>query len=371
MKTAIVHDWLYSLAGAEKVVEAIYELYPSPIHTLIVNRANMQESSLPLDQITPSFLQKLPKATTKYPWYLPLFPLAIESLDLCYADVILSSSSCVAKNILTKSNQLHICYCHTPMRYIWDMHFEYLKSHHLDHGVKSFLTKILFHHLRTWDLAHAQRVDHYIANSHTVAKRIYKTYRKKALVIYPPVDVNFFSQTTEKKEDFYLTASRLVPYKKVDVIIKAFSKLSDKKLVVIGDGPELNSLKKIAGKNVEFLGKVSNTVLRTYMKKAKAFIYMALEDFGILPVEAQAAGLPVIAFNQGGCKETVLCSKTGVFVEDQSPSALIQGILSFEKLENTFEPSFLQKHAAKFSKENFLSSYQKAVEGWIEDFKKE
>jgi glycosyltransferase involved in cell wall biosynthesis len=368
VKTAIVHDWLYSLAGAEKVVEAIYSLYPSPIYTLILNRSNMQESLLPMEQITTSFIQKFPKASTKYPWYLPLFPLAIESLDVSHADVVLSSSSCVAKNILSSSNQLHICYCHTPMRYIWDMQVDYLKDHHLDKGIKSFLTKLLFHYLRTWDLTHAQRVDHYIANSQTVAKRIFKTYRRHAEVIYPPVNVDFFSKTQEKKEEFYLTASRLVPYKKIDLIIKTFSKFPNKKLIVLGEGPELNTLKKIATQNVEFLGKVSNTLLRSYMKKAKAFIYMALEDFGILPVEAQAAGLPVIAFNKGGCQETILPGKTGMLIHSQSEASLYDGILAFEKIEDSFDPNFLKCHAEKFSHQNFLSSYKKTVDGYIGEF---
>lgn len=368
MKTAIVHDWFFSLSGAEKVVEAIFSLYPSEIYSLIVNKANMKDSLLPLDRIHSSFIQQLPKATTKYPRYLPLFPLAIESLDLSSADVILSSSSCVAKNILANSNQLHICYCHTPMRYIWDMQLDYLKDHKLDQGVKGFLTKLLFHYLRNWDLTHSQRVDHYIANSQTVAKRIYKTYRKDALVIYPPVDIDFFSATEEKKEEFYLTASRLVPYKKIDLIVKVFTQFKNKKLIVIGEGPELDNLKKIATKNIEFLGKVCDLTLRSFMKKAKAFIYTALEDFGILPVEAQAAGTPVIAYNKGGCKETVIANKTGILFDEQSEKALIETILSFEKIQDRFDANCLKHHAQRFSKQRFLSSYKQAVDSYIKDF---
>lgn len=369
MKTAIVHDWFFSLSGAEKVVEAIYSLYPSQIHSLVVNYSNMRGAQLPIDQIIPSFLQRLPKATTHYPWYLPLYPLAVESLDVSEADVILSSSSCVAKNILSHSNQLHICYCHTPMRYIWDMQFAYLKDHGLNHGLKSWCASLLFHYLRTWDLTHAQRVDHYIANSKTVAKRIFKTYRKQAVVIYPPVNVDFFLATQEKKEEFYLTASRLVPYKKIDVIVRAFSLLPDKKLMIIGEGPELKALKKIATNNVEFLGKVSDETLRYYLKKAKAFLYMALEDFGLLPVEAQACGTPVIAYNKGGCEETVVPYKTGLLFNTQTATALVESIHAFEKIEDRFEPLQLEKHSQQFSKQRFLKTYQQTVDGFIEEFR--
>ena len=192
MKTAIVHDWLYSITGAEKVLEAIYQMYPSKVHTLIKNTNNLKNFSIPDHEIITSFIQNLPFAKTKYPYYLPLFPFAIENFNLGDADLIISSSSCVAKGILTHSDQLHICYCHTPMRYIWDLYFEYLELNKLNKGIKGILTKVLLHKVRNWDLLHAARVDHFIANSKNVAKRIEKIYQRKAEVIYPPVDCSYF-----------------------------------------------------------------------------------------------------------------------------------------------------------------------------------
>ena len=232
LKTAIVHDWFHSISGAEKVVEAIYQLYPSKVYTLIKNPKNLEGFGIPDQDIVTSFVQRLPLAKTKYPYYLPLFPFAMENFNLSDADLIISSSSCVAKGVLTHSNQLHICYCHTPMRYIWDLYFDYITTHRLDRGVKGALTKLLLHRLRNWDLLHAGRVDYFIANSKNVAKRIEKIYRRRAEVIYPPVDCRYFSEGKRSDGGFYLTAARLVPYKKVDLVIRAFARLRDRRLVL-------------------------------------------------------------------------------------------------------------------------------------------
>lgn len=361
MKTVIVHDWLYSVSGAEKVLEAIYEIFPSKVYTLIKNSAKLQGFFVEDGDIITSFIQKLPFGKTKYPYYLSLFPLAIEDFNVSDADVVLSSSSCVAKGVLTHAHQLHICYCHTPMRYIWDLYFDYLKTHKLDRGLRSVFTKLLFHKLRAWDLMHTSRVDHFIANSKHVARRIAKIYQKQADVIYPPVECDYFRYTNGATENFYLTAARLVPYKKVDVLIEAFAKMKDKTLVVVGEGPELHALKSRATKNIEFTGYVAKDTLKKYMHAAKAFLYMAYEDFGILPVEAQAAGLPVIAYGKGGVLETIIEGVTGLFFKEQTPQALIEAIAMFEKMEDRFDKKTIQEHTHQFSKQVFIHNFQAFV----------
>lgn len=366
-----MHDWLYSISGAEKVVEAIYELFPSSIYTLVKNSKYCKSQKILDKDIHCSFIQKLPFGKTKYPYYLPLFPLAIENLDVSSAEVVLSSSSCVAKGVLTHSEQLHICYCHTPARVAWDMYFDYLKMSKLEKGLLGAIARGFLHKIRAWDLLHAQRVDHYIANSSFVAKRIEKLYRRKATVIYPPVDTEFYTLEKKKKEEFYLTASRFVPYKRVDLIVKAFSHLKDKKLVVVGDGPEGKNLRKLATKNVEFAGYVDDETLKSYFQSAKAFIYAAKEDFGIVPVEAQSCGLPVIAFQEGGVKETVVANKTGVFFQNQTEESLIEAISHFEKTQDLFDPEKIHLHAAFFSKEKFSGRYKSFVMEKYESFKQE
>lgn len=362
IKTALVHDWLFSLSGAEKTLEAIYSLFPSPIYTLIHNEKNFGTTHFSNACIKTSFIQRLPFGKKLYPYYLPLFPLAIERHDLSQYDLIISSSSSVAKNILTHSEQIHICYCHTPMRYIWDLYYDYLSLYKLNHGMKGLLAQTFFQKLRSWDFCASQRVDHFIANSHSVAKRIYKLYGKKAEVIYPPVDVTYFMEKEEIKEQFYLTAARLVPYKKVDIIVEAFSAMPEKKLLVCGEGPMLPALKKIAKKNIFFLGHVNDETLRSLLHKAKGFVYMAHEDFGILPVEAQACKTPVIAYGKGGCLETVVDKKTGLLFKSQTAASLIEAISLFEKTQDLFEPEALKKHSMQFSKERFLLEFNEAIQ---------
>lgn len=368
MKTAIIHDWLYSVTGAEKVLEAIYQIFPSKVHTLIKNPKKLKNFCIPDQEIVTSFIQRLPFAKTNYPYYLPLFPFAIENFNVSDADLIISSSSSVAKGILTHSNQLHICYCHTPMRYIWDLYFEYLELNRLNKGIKGFLTKLFFHKIRNWDLLHSVRVDHFIANSKNVAKRIEKIYQKKADVIYPPVDCAYFKSEKTSNQEFYVTAARLVPYKRIDLIVKAFAQLKNKKLVVIGEGPELNALKSLATKNIEFTGYVTREELKRYFHLGKAFIYMAYEDFGIFPVEAQAAGLPIIAYGKGGILETVLENKTGIFFSEQTPESLIQAVNIFEQSENSFDKVVIEAHSQKFSQDVFAKNFSKFVQDKYEIF---
>lgn len=372
MKTALVHDWFYSLSGAEKVAEAIYQLFPSEVYTLIKNEKKLSSLSIPLEKIQSSFIQKLPFAKTKYPYYLPLFPYAIENIDLRHADVILSSSSSVAKNVLTHSGQLHICYCHTPMRALWDLYFETLQERKLGCGPQGLFTKLLFHRLRNWDLLHAQRVDYFVANSRYVARRILKLYNKRAEVIYPPVDIELFHpQTSIKKEDYFITISRCVPYKRIDLLLETMRLLPRKKLFVVGEGPELTALKSKAPSNVTFTGHIPDSSLTSLLQKARAFLYMAIEDFGIAPIEAQAAATPVIAFSKGACSETVLDKKTGLLFHEQTPQALAGALELFEVLEKSFDPKVLIDHSKKFSKQLFCSRFSRFVEEKYTQFLKE
>ena len=355
LKTALVHEWLIELTGSEKVLEAIYELFPSPIYTLIKDDKALKGTVFEKAQIYTSFLQRLPAVKRFYRNYLPLFPIAIEQFDLSNYDVIISSSHSVAKGVLVNPEQIHICYCHTPMRYIWLFPKEYLQRLNL---IKRLIASILFHYLRIWDLSTSNRVDYFLANSEYVAERIKKIYRRQAQVIYPPVDIEKFEPCSEK-EDFYLTVSRLVPYKRIDIIVEAFSKLKNKKLVIIGRGPELNRLKSKATDNIKFLDKQPFDILREYLRKAKAFIFAGEEDFGISMVEAQACGTPVIAFGKGGAKEIVIKNKTGLFFYKQHPCAVIEAVESFEKMR--FDPLLLRKNAERFSKKRFKQRFKEFV----------
>ncbi|ADO45436.1 glycosyl transferase group 1 [Hydrogenobacter thermophilus TK-6] len=361
MKSVIVHDWLISQGGAELVLEEIYKLYPSPIYTLLYDSVNFSESWLKNAEVHTSFIQKLPMSKKYYRYYLPLFPLAIEQFDLSEFDLIISSSHAVAKGVLKHSRQTHICYCHTPMRYAWDLYHQYIKQLNLDKGMKGFIAKLIFHYIRMWDYTSSQRVDHFVANSQSVAERIKKTYGRTAEVIYPPVDTDFFS-INEKREDYYITVSRLVPYKRMDIIVGAFSLRKDKKLLVVGDGPDYERLKRMAGKNVEFLGRLSRVHLRSYLEKARAFVYMAEEDFGIAMVEAQACGIPVIAYGKGGASEVVINEKTGILFWKQTPEELLKAIDRFERLEESFMPKSIRANAERFSKEVFRKKFMAFVD---------
>lgn len=359
MRTAIVHDWLLSYGGAELVLEEIYRLYPSPIYTLLYDVSKFSESVLGSAEVYTSFIQKLPFSKKFYRYYLPLFPLAVEQFDLSEYDLIISSSHAVAKGVLRHSRQVHICYCHTPMRYAWDLYHQYM----LNLGMGKLLARVFLHYIRFWDYVSTQRVDHFIANSIFVAKRIQKLYGRQAEVIYPPVDTEFFFELKRcTGEDYYITVSRLVPYKKVETIISAFASLKSRKLLVVGDGPDYERLKKLAGRNVEFLRRASKEQLREYISKTKAFIYMAQEDFGIAMVEAQACGVPVIAYGQGGASEIIIDGKTGILFWDQSKDALVQAIHQFEKSEDKFSSEDIKRNAERFSKDIFRTKFKAFVE---------
>ena len=369
MKKALIHDWFSTYAGAEKCVESFTNIWDDfEIYGLIDFLSGTdRDKILKGKRAHTSFIQKLPFAKDKYRNYLPLFPLAIEQFDLSGYDVVLSSSHAVAKGVLTHSNQLHIAYVHTPIRYAWDLYHQYLRESGLDRGLKGVLAKYFLHKIRLWDASTANRVDHYVANSRYIARRIQKTYGKPSDVIYPPVDVDKFT-LREAKEDFYLTASRMVPYKKIDLIVEAFSQ-TDKKLLVIGDGPDMAKIKSKAGKNIELLGFADDETMADLMGRAKAFVFAAEEDFGITPVEAQACGTPVICFGRGGARETVLDGKSGLYFMEQNTKELLAAVAKFEQNYDKFEPTKIRENSLKFSRARFEAEIKSYVEKKYEEFK--
>ena len=369
MKKALIHDWFSTYAGAEKCVESFTNIWNDfEIYSLIDFLSDAdRDKILKGKRAHTSFIQKLPFAKDKYRNYLPLFPLAIEQFDLSGYDVVLSSSHAVAKGVLTHSNQLHIAYVHTPIRYAWDLYHQYLRESGLDRGLKGVLAKYFLHKIRLWDASTANRVDHYVANSRYIARRIKKTYGKPSDVIYPPVDVDKFT-LREAKEEFYLTASRMVPYKKVDLIVEAFSQ-TDKKLLVIGDGPDMAKIKSKASKNVELLGFASDEKMADLMGRAKAFVFAAEEDFGITPVEAQACGTPVICFGRGGARETVRDGESGLYFMEQNAKELLAAVAKFEQNYDKFEPVKIRENSLKFSRARFETEIKSYVEKKYEEFK--
>lgn len=362
MKKALVHDWFSVYAGAEKCVESFTNIWDDFDVYSLIDFLNDRDREIILKgkKAHTSFIQKLPKAKEKYRNYLPLFPLAIEQFDLSGYDLIISSSHAVAKGVLTHQNQLHISYVHTPMRYVWDLYHQYLKESNLDKGIKGFIAKYFLHKIRIWDFITANRVDYYIANSKYIAQRIKKVYGKESTVIYPPVDVDKF-KLYEKKEDFYMTASRMVPYKKIDLIVEAFSQ-TNKKLVVIGTGPDMEKIKAKAGRNIELMGYQSDEVMIEIMQRAKAFVFAAEEDFGITPVEAQACGTPVICLGKGGTKETIIDMLTGVYFMDQTVADLLEAVDKFEKNSSSFDPKKIRENALRFSRDRFEREIKNFVE---------
>lgn len=371
MKVAIVQEWLVTVGGSDKVVKAILDVFPeADIYTLVAKKEVCDELGIPWEKVHTSFIQKMPLGTKKHRAYLPLFPFAIEQFDLRGYDVVISSSHCVAKGVLTKADQLHICYCHSPIRYCWDMYNEYLEESHLDKGFKSWLVRLLLHPIRQFDAIAGSRVDYYISNSDYVGQRIRKTYRRKATTIHPNIDISNFELCNDKKE-YYLASSRLVAYKKIDTIIEAFNQMPDKKLVVIGGGPNLEAYRKLAKDNVTVMGYQPFDVLKDKMQHAKAFVFAADEDFGMIPIEAQSCGTPVIAYGHGGSLETVNGGKTGLFFYEQTPEAIVEAVNRFEAMgAQPFAPAVCRQWAEGFSEERFKREIKEFVEEKYEEFKK-
>ena len=371
MKVAIVQEWLVTVGGSDKVVKAILDVFPdADIYTLVAKKDVCDELGIPWEKVHTSFIQKMPLGTKKHRAYLPLFPFAIEQFDLRGYDVVISSSHCVAKGVLTKADQLHICYCHSPIRYCWDMYNEYLEESHLDKGFKSWLVRLMLNPIRQFDAIAGNRVDYYISNSDYVGQRIRKTYRRKATTIHPNIDISNFELCNDKQE-YYLASSRLVAYKKIDTIIEAFNQMPDKKLVVIGGGPNLETYRKLAKDNVTMMGYQPFDVLKDKMQHAKAFVFAADEDFGMIPSEAQSCGTPVIAYGHGGSLETVNGGKTGLFFNEQTPEAIVEAVNRFEAMgSQPFAPADCRQWAEGFSEERFKREIKEFVEEKYEEFKK-
>ncbi|EPT3117030.1 glycosyltransferase family 4 protein [Klebsiella michiganensis] len=373
VSVGLVADWLVTYAGSEKVVAEFIKLFPqSELYSVIDFLSDESRTRFMNKKATTTFIQKLPKAKKNYQRYLPFMPLAIEQLDVSRHDIILSSSHAVAKGILTGPDQLHISYVHSPIRYAWDLQHQYLREAGFDKGIKSYIARMLLHKIRLWDCRTANGVDHFIANSQFIARRIKKVYGREADVIYPPVDVNKFV-LNQNKDDYYFTASRMVPYKRIDLIVEAFSEMPNKKLIVIGDGPEMQKIKSKAKKNVELLGYQPDSVMQEYMQNAKAFVFAAEEDFGIIPVEAQACGTPVIAYGKGGALETVRSlgveKPTGIFFQEQSVADIIEAVNIFDKNQGDYNYHDCRSNAEKFSVERFNEEISNYVNEKYELFK--
>lgn len=359
MKIAIVHEWLDTYAGSEKVLEQLVNLYPQAdifaVVDFLQDRAFIQNKP-----VQTTFIQKMPFAKKYFRQYLSLMPLAIEQFDLSQYDLIISSNHAVAKGVITGPNQVHVSYVHSPMRYAWDLQHQYLRESGLSSGVKGWLVRYLLHRLRKWDVLSANRVDYFIANSNFIRSRISKVYRRESDVVFPPVDVSGFELCLEK-QDYYVTASRMVPYKKMDLIVEAFTQMPNKRLKVIGAGPDFEKIKNIANgqPNIELMGYQPFSVLKGTIQKAKGFVFAAEEDFGITPVEAQACGTPVIGFGKGGLLDTVIDGQTGVFFYEQTTKSLIDALRRFETLN--FDAVALRRNAERFSTSVFLEQFNSLV----------
>lgn len=353
MKLAIVHDYLNQYGGAERVIEVLHKIFPKAyIFTSIYIPKNLPETFKNME-IHTSFMQKLPFIDKHFKKYLFLYPIAIESFNFDKYDIVLSSSTAFAKGIKKSDKTCHICYCNTPMRFVWD-YDNYVKRENVN---KIFL-KILqpfINKLKKWDLITLNRVDYFIANSYNIKNRIKKLYNRDSEVIYPSIDVNKF-KISQKRGDYFLIVSRLNSYKRIDLVINAFNELN-LKLKIVGDGPHKNELLRLAkSEKIEFLGKIYDEDLYKLYSECKALIFPGSEDFGLTPIEAQASGRPVIAFKGGGALETILEEKTGIFFEEQSVQSLKSAIKRFLEIENRFNPLKIREHALKFDESIFKNS---------------
>ncbi|MEM9219370.1 MAG: glycosyltransferase [Cyanobacteria bacterium P01_F01_bin.150] len=370
MKTAIIHEWLVKHAGSERVVEQMLMAYPNAdLFSLVDFLEGPLRSFIQNKPVNTSFIQHLPFARSHFRQYLPFMPLAIEQFDLSDYDLVLSSHHAVTKGVITRADQLHISYVHTPIRYGWDLQHQYLNSIDKVNGtwtVRSLLTRIILHYLRLWDVACANRVDAFLANSQYVARRVWKTYRRSAQVIYPPVLVDRF-KPQRQRDDFYFVLSRFVPYKRVDIIVSAFTQL-DLPLIVVGDGPEQSRIQQLAGPNVTLLPPQPEEVVADYMNRCKAFVYAAEEDFGIAPVEAQAAGAPVIAYGKGGVLETVIPGKTGILFDHQTPESVMAAVQTVESGQVIFASDLICDNAARFGPDRFQRELSRFVDQTWRDF---
>ena len=361
-RIAVVHDWLVDYAGSERVLAEILRCLPqADLYTLVDRMPAAQRAPLGGRVAHTSFLQHMPGIAKHLAWYLPLMPVAIEQFDLTGYPLVISSSHAVAKGVIVAPDALHLSYVHSPMRYAWDQQFEYLRS---EHGLKGLLLRWLLHRLRIWDHRTSAGVDHFIGNSGFIARRIAKAYRREAEVIYPPVDTEYYVPGGMPGDD-YVAVSRLVAYKRIDLLLEAFRGLPDRKLVIVGDGPEYARLKAAAGANVEFTGFLPSEQMRDRLQRARAFLFAAVEDFGIAPVEAMACGTPVIALRRGGAAETVLgldaAAPTGVFFEEQTAQAITAAVRVFEANTARITAAACRARAEQFSPQRFRGEFMDFV----------
>ena len=376
MKIALVHDWLTGMRGGEKVLEVFCELFPhAHLYTLLHNKGSASDTIENMD-IRTSFIQHLPLAVRKYRYFLPIFPTAIERFDLRGYDVVLSSSHCVAKGVITGSEALHVCYCFTPMRYIWDLYNLYFGKERAN-IITRLATSLVLDYLRKWDVASSRRVDKFVAISKYIAERIKKNYGRDSDLIYPPVDCSFFKPGLSH-ENFYLMVSPLAPNKRVDLAVEAFNAI-DLQLIVIGSGQEGKKLEKMAGRNIKLMGWQPDEIVREHYANCKALIFPGVEDFGIVPLEAQACGKPVIAFGEGGALETIIPldknivnnNATGLFFYEQTPESLAQAVRHFEKAQDLFNSQAIRRNAESFDRAIFKDKIKKYIEKEYKEFRRD
>ena len=374
LRIAVVHEWLFDYAGSERVLEQMLALYPeADLFALAALPDEELMRAIPKRPTATTFLQSLPNVRRWLPYYVPLMPLAIEGLDLSGYDIVISNSHAAAKGVITGPDQLHVGHVCSPMRYAWDLQHQYLREAGLDRGLRGWAARWALHRIRQWDVRAANGVDAFVAISHFIARRIRKCYRRDAEVVYPPVDVSQFA-LEERKDDFYLTVSRLQPYKRVDLLVDAFAQMPERRLVVIGDGPEMKKLRSKAPPNVELAGYRPTAEVRERMRRARAFLFAGLEDFGIVMVEALACGTPVIAYGRGGAAEIVrgedAAQPTGAFIQDQTPAAVKEAILSFEKRPQP-DPAACRENALRFDVAVFRERFAAFVSRRWEEFEQE
>jgi glycosyltransferase involved in cell wall biosynthesis len=349
LRVALVHHWLIGMRGGEKVLEAFCRIFPNAdIFTLVCEPAAISEA-IKQHRISTSWIQNLPRASQYYSHYLPLFPFAIEQFDLSGYDLVISSDAVVSKGVITRPETCHICYCHTPMRYAWSAYHTYLRA--VESSWKRKLLPFFMNYLRTWDLASASRVDYFVANSQTVANRIAKYYRREACVIFPPVAVSSFS-IAESSDDYFLAVGQLVPYKRFDLAIAAFNQLKYP-LVIVGEGPEYSRLKRAAGQNIRFAGRLSDSELSSCLSRCRALVFPGEEDFGMVVVEAHACGRPVIALARGGALETIVPEVNGLLFEEETAQSLAAAVQRFVSVESEFQPQPIRGTAAPFDENRF------------------
>ena len=367
-RVAIVHEWLVNPGGAEWVLRELLQVFPAArVFTLVDTLNPAQRAMLGVGDTTTSFLNRVPGIAKRYRSMLPLFPVAVRSLDLRGFDVVISNSHAVAKGVRVRPGQLHLSYCLTPMRYAWDLREQYLSEAGLARGVRGIASRTLLEALRRWDRANSTGVDSFATLSHYVADRIRRAYGRDATVIYPPVDTDYFVPGEGHAQgDCYVTASRFVPYKRVDLIAKAFAYLPDHKLIIVGDGPDAAKVRAAAGPNVTLAGHVDRSELRALLQGARAFLFAAEEDFGIAPLEAQACGVPVIAYGRGGAAETVRglerAQPTGVHFGEQTVEAIASAVRQFEASSGRISPAACRENAERFNAPRFREEFLQFVD---------